>query len=492
MFKRTLSVAIGLLWISAALGADLREDTATQVAIGPFLDGTDGVTAETALTVTDWDCDLVKHANSSMAITALTITASGGSNDAAHLTSGMYSLELTATDTNTAGRLVLICDHATPTTFMAVRHEWEVKATTQWDLEHGVTTFPFPTAAPGASGGLPTLDANLNVQADIEAIDDDTTSAANLEAYTDGTTPIPANAIQFSADAAAADNAELFFDGTGYAGGTIKLGVDAVAFSGDTGAADALELAYDGTAGTVAVHGIIDQGTANTGSAADTFVLRAGQSLADRANAGWTVYLASGTGAGQSRLCGAFTTADDTCTIAPDWDTTPDNTSVYKIYATPPGTAGSLTAAAIVDEFESQSTADPTGFRVNVMEVGGVAQTARDLGGEIDAVESDIDTLLARLTSARADYLDNLSGGAVALQGSVDELETRLTAARALLLDELDGATPGTAVADINTILAFLDALEDGSGTFLGCTFTIDPAPGTGEFYINIASCVAP
>ena len=135
---RALLVALLALPLLAHAGSGvLREDTATQVAIGPFLDGTDGVTAETALTVTEWDCDLVKHADSSMAATALTITASAGSNDAVHLQSGVYSLELTATDTNTAGRLILVCDHATPTTFMPVRHEWMVMPTQEYDSLYG-------------------------------------------------------------------------------------------------------------------------------------------------------------------------------------------------------------------------------------------------------------------------------------------------------------------------------------------------------------------
>ena len=59
--------------------------------------------------------------------------------------------------------------------------------------------------------------------------------------------PVPADAVRFSGDSTAADNAELFFDGTGYAGGTTKLGVDTVALSGDTGAADNAEANFDGT-----------------------------------------------------------------------------------------------------------------------------------------------------------------------------------------------------------------------------------------------------
>lgn len=40
---------------------------------------------------------------------------------------------------------------------------------------------------PGTSGGLATLDSNLNVQADVEAIDDDTNASTNAEKFFDGT-----------------------------------------------------------------------------------------------------------------------------------------------------------------------------------------------------------------------------------------------------------------------------------------------------------------
>lgn len=59
--------------------------------------------------------------------------------------------------------------------------------------------------------------------------------------------PIPANVTEISDDSTAADNAELMFDGTGYAGGTTKLGVDIILISGDATAADNLESYTDGT-----------------------------------------------------------------------------------------------------------------------------------------------------------------------------------------------------------------------------------------------------
>jgi hypothetical protein len=111
---------IFLLLLNSRLFASqyIREDTATQVTL-KFVDSTDGVTAETALTITTFDCNLVKHANSGMASTAITVTASGGSNDAAHLADGIYSLELTATDTSTPGRLDLYCQCAGAAPFEA-------------------------------------------------------------------------------------------------------------------------------------------------------------------------------------------------------------------------------------------------------------------------------------------------------------------------------------------------------------------------------------
>lgn len=44
------------------------------------------------------------------------------------------------------------------------------------------------------------------------------------------------------------------------------------------------------------------------------------------------------------------------------------------------------TASDFVNEWESQSQADPTGFQVNVREVGGTAQTANDLGGDLQSL----------------------------------------------------------------------------------------------------------
>jgi len=53
------------------------------------------------------------------------------------------------------------------------------------------------------------------------------------------------------------------------------------------------------------------------------------------------------------------------------------------------------TAAAVVNEWETQSQADPTGFHVNVLEVGGTGQTANDNGADINTILSRIIGTLA-------------------------------------------------------------------------------------------------
>jgi hypothetical protein len=50
-------------------------------------------------------------------------------------------------------------------------------------------------------------------------------------------------------------------------------------------------------------------------------------------------------------------------------------------------------ASDIVDEWETQSQADPTGFHVNVLEVNGTAQTANDNGADINAILVDTNEL---------------------------------------------------------------------------------------------------
>jgi hypothetical protein len=77
----------------------LKQSTAVTVPVGPFVDSTDGVTAETALTISQADIRLSKNG----AAYAQTNNATGAS----HMENGWYGVPLDTTDTNTLGSLVV-------------------------------------------------------------------------------------------------------------------------------------------------------------------------------------------------------------------------------------------------------------------------------------------------------------------------------------------------------------------------------------------------
>ena len=151
------------------------------------------------------------------------------------------------------------------------------------------------------------------------------------------------------------------------------------------------------------------------------------------------------------------------------------------------------TAAENTNNWETQSQADPTGFHVNVLEIGGIGQTANDNG-------ADLNTLLDRITAARAGYFDNLNGhvaqtgdsfaivndgthGNAALETLVDEIETILknatygnSALQVLLAD-----VPTTAEFNARTLLAanyFDPSVDDVTVTAATINAIIDEVIG--------------
>ena len=137
----------------------LKQSTASQsVLIGPFVDDTDGATAETGLTIANTDIRLSK-AGGNMAAK----NSGGGTHDEA----GWYTITLDATDTATVGALQLSVDVAGA---LPVFAEFQVLEEAIYDALIGS----------GATGEL------------------------------------LVDAVKISGDSTAADNLELQYDGTGY------------------------------------------------------------------------------------------------------------------------------------------------------------------------------------------------------------------------------------------------------------------------------------
>src|SRR5687767_6490864 len=98
-----------------AFAGILRQATAVDVLIGPFVDSTDGDTEETALTISQGDVLLSKNGQTS---------AQKNDNTAcAHDADGFYNCELDATDTDTVGQLTLYVHEAGA---LCVRHDFQV------------------------------------------------------------------------------------------------------------------------------------------------------------------------------------------------------------------------------------------------------------------------------------------------------------------------------------------------------------------------------
>lgn len=93
----------------------LKQSTAVDVIIGPFVDSTNGDSEETGLTIANTDVLLSKNGQ--------TMAAKNDVTSCSHDAKGMYNCELDATDTNTVGNIVIFV-HVSGA--LAVRHELQI------------------------------------------------------------------------------------------------------------------------------------------------------------------------------------------------------------------------------------------------------------------------------------------------------------------------------------------------------------------------------
>jgi len=147
----------------------LKQSTAVTVKIGPFIDDTDGKTAETALTISQADVRLSKNGGDMAQKTESTACT--------HDELGIYDCPLDATDTATLGRLRL---HVHESGALPVCHEFMVVPANVYDsLVGGTDTLEADAVQAGgsalqaASGYLKVKDAAGNdvaPDADADAI----------------------------------------------------------------------------------------------------------------------------------------------------------------------------------------------------------------------------------------------------------------------------------------------------------------------------------
>jgi len=120
----------------------LKADTAVTLKIGPFIDDTDGKTAETALTITQAEVRLSKNGGD--------IAQKAEASACSHDELGVYDCPIDTTDTNTEGRLQLWVHEAGA---LPVFHEYMVVNANVYDSLFAVAATDYLKVLPEAQKG---------------------------------------------------------------------------------------------------------------------------------------------------------------------------------------------------------------------------------------------------------------------------------------------------------------------------------------------------
>lgn len=299
----------------------LKQSTSVDVPIGPFVDSTDGFTAETALTLTQPDIRLKKN--------GAAWAQKNAAQTLSHEENGYYEVTLDATDTNTLGLLRLAVNESGA---LPIFEDFVVVTANVWDtwfstdkLQVDVAEWLGTAAATPTVAGVPEVDI---------------THWLGTAAATPTVAGVPeVDVTHWIGNAAAATTQNgvpevdiTHIGGVAVSTTTAQLGVNVVQISGDATAADQLELVYDGTVGAVPEHGIIDRGTAQAATSS-TIQLRAAAAFADNELTGhWVTIVGGSAGVGQSRRIKSNVGSTDTATVDA-WTTTPTGTILYVVTA---------------------------------------------------------------------------------------------------------------------------------------------------------------
>lgn len=425
LIRYTLAIAILSVILAAQALATcfLRQSDAAEVPIGQFVDATDGVTAETGLTISQADVMLKKCAAGG---DCGAMAQKNDSSACAHDALGVYECDLNATDTDTVGTLFIYVN--------------ESGALTEKLVCQVLDTAPFDADYADAATGL---------------------RQANIASVTDGALVAADFAADFITAAKIASDVSTEFSAAVFT-------VNATQISGDSNAADELELAFDGATGAVESLGIARQGTAQSATGT-TLVLDASSPFADDAAIGMTLVACGSTqGYCQAQTVTDYVNATDTATVA-GWTVTPSGTITFYLFATAPGSAGSLTANDVWTHASRTLTAldeDSTTLDLNATTVGGIAVLDEDtttidlnasfVGGvtvfDEDSTTIDINattlgtvTTLTNLPAITANWLTAAGTAAdfstevntgMATQASVDTIDDYVDTEVAAILDD--------------------------------------------------------
>jgi hypothetical protein len=155
----------------------LKQSTAITAIIGPFVDATDKITPETGLTLGAADfAELIKHNSGTVVdISAVTVTAVTGA-------SGLYTIPLTTSHTDTLGMLTLYI--ADTSLCVPMREDFMVVPANVWDSLFGADLLQVDIAQlNNAVAASAIINSNSDgIKADVIRISESSVAADNLEA----------------------------------------------------------------------------------------------------------------------------------------------------------------------------------------------------------------------------------------------------------------------------------------------------------------------
>lgn len=374
----------------------LRSNTAVLVTVGPFFDKTDGVTIETALTITNERITLTADTDAGSAPTNIldnvTGATSGTSNDLNYITgndAGMMQLELAAADVNRVGRMFLsITDAAN---HVPVFHEFFVLPQAIYDWLTGVIV-PLPanvTTWLGTAAATPTVAGVPEV--DLTHVAGATTNVAALATNVDAILTDTGTTLDGRIPAALVS-------------GRMDASVGAMAANVITAAATAADFATEVRA--------VASGTSDSGST--TTMVDAARTEADTDWwKGALIVFTSGTVAGQARVITAFDPATDTITFAPA-TTAAVSTQTYEIWP-----VGDFLRPTTSGRTLDVSTGGEAGLDwANI----GSPTTAQNLSAtniDVDQVMASVSGAVGSVTGAVGSVTGNVGGNVTGSVGSL-------------------------------------------------------------------------
>lgn len=162
---------------------------------------------------------------------------------------------------------------------------------------------------------------------------------------------------------------------------------------------------------------------------------------------GMNIYIVSGTGAGQSRLCTAYNGATQVATVTPAWATNPNNTSKFMIIPAGADVEAWLGAVAPANTGDAYARlGSPAGASVSA---------------DVAAVKADtaaIKTKTDNLPSDPADASD-IAAATAAIQADTDDIQSRLPAA--LVGGRMDSSVGAMAANTVTASALATDAVNE-------------------------------